>query len=218
MPGLPAARADARKKTLRADEREREDVREERAGYAERMRGLDPHRLVFVDEAGAATDLTRTHARAPRGRRAYGSAPAGRWRRLTVLGAPAADGVAAAMTIERATDTAVFCAFLDRVLIPELVRTRPDAVVIMDNLSPHGAPVVRRKLERAGLGPLYLPRNSPDLSPIEPMWAKLKALLRAAAARTVAVLDAAVGDALARVTADDAGGFFRGCGYAAPAN
>lgn len=218
MPGPPAARADAQKKTLRADEREREDVREERAAYAERMRSLDPNRLVFVDEAGAATDLTRTHARAPRGQRAYGSAPAGRWRRLTVLGALAADGVAAAMTIERATDTALFCAFLDRVLIPELVRTRPDAVVIMDNLSPHKAPVVRQQLERAGLGLLYLPRYSPGLSPIEPLWAKLKALLRAAAARTVAALEAALAAVLARVTADDARGWFQHCGYALPAN
>src|SRR5688500_11361147 len=121
------------------------------------------------------------------------------------------------MTIERATDTAVFLAFLDRVLIPELTRTKPDAVVVMDNLSPHRAPAVRARLEAAGLDLLYLPRYSPDLSPIEPMWAKLKAALRAAAARTVAALQAAVGEALARVTADDARGFFRGCGYAAPA-
>jgi len=135
-----------------------------------------------------------------------------------VLGALAEDGIAAAMTIERATDTAVFTAFLDRVLMPELVRTKPEAVVVMDNLSPHRAPAVRRKLEHAGLGLLYLPRYSPDPSPIEPMWAKLKALLRAAAARTVGALAAALAEALPRVTPGEARGFCRGCGYATPAN
>ena len=173
---------------------------------------------MFVDEAGARTGLVRTPARAPRGRRAAGAAPAGSWRRLTVLGALAEDGVAAAMTIEAPTDTAVFLAFLDQVLIPELVRTKPDAVVVLDNLGAHKAPAVRARLEAAGLGLLYLPRYAPDLAPIEPMWAKVKALLRAAAARTVAALEAAVADALAAVTARDARGFFRGCGYAVTAD
>ena len=162
--------------------------------------------------------MTRAYARAPRGRRAYGTAPAGHWRRLTVLGALGADGVAGAMSVEAATDTPVFLAFLDHVLVPALRATKPDAVVVMDNLSPHRAPAVRQRLEAAGLELLYLPRYSPDLSPIEPMWAQLKAALRAAAARTVAALEAALGEALARITADDAHGFFRGCGYAAPAN
>ena len=173
---------------------------------------------MFIDEAGVATNMVRRHARAPKGQRARGTAPAGRWRRLTVLGALAADGVAAAMTIERATDTAVFAAFLDHVLIPELVRTRPDAVVVMDNLSPHRAPAVRRKLEAAGLGLLHLPRYAPDLNPIEPMWSKLKAALRAAAARTIESLQTALAAALARVTPHDARGWFQHCGYPLPAN
>ena len=182
------------------------------------MHGLDPRRLVFVDEAGVTTNMVRTHGRAPRGRRAHGTAPAGRWRRLTVLGALGADGVAGAMTIERATDTAVFLAFLDRVLIPALRRTKPDAVVVLDDLSPHRAPAVRQRLEAAGLELILLPRYAPDLNPIEPMWAKVKAALRAAAARTVAALEVALADALDRVTPADARGFFRGCGYALPAN
>lgn len=218
MPCVPAAAADEKKKTLRAAEQEREEVRAERAAFGARVRDLEPSRLVFVDEAGVATNMVRTHGRAPKGRRAHGTAPAGRWRRLTVLGALAADGVAGAMSIEAATDTAVFRAYLDHVLIPELRRTKPDAVVVMDNLSAHKAAAVRERLEAAGLELLYLPRYSPDLSPIEPLWAKLKAALRRAAARTVAALEAALGAALAGVTPDDARGFFRGCGYAAPAN
>jgi transposase len=112
----------------------------------------------------------------------------------------------------------VFLASLDHVLIPELVRTKPDAVVILDNLSPHQAPAVRERLEAAGLERILLPRYSPDLNPIEPLWAKVKAALRAAVARTVGALEAALADALDRVTPDDARGFFRGCRYAAPAN
>jgi transposase len=173
---------------------------------------------VFIDEAGVTTAMVRRHARAPKGQRAHGTAPAGTWRRLTVLGALAADGVAAAMTIERATDTAVFLAFLDRVLIPELRAAKPDAVVVMDNLSPHKAPAVRRRLEAAGFELILLPRYAPELNPIEARWSKVKEVLRAAAARTVAALEAALADALARVTADNARGWFQHCGYALPAN
>jgi transposase len=218
VPRLPATPPDEKKKTLRAAEQDREEVRAERAAFGARLGPIDPRRLVFVDEAGVTTAMVRRHARAPRGRRAHGAAPAGRWRRLTVLGALGADGVAAAMSVEAATDTAVLLAYLDHVLIPELRRTRPDAVVVMDNLSPHRAPAVRRRLEAAGFELIYLPRYSPDLNPIEPMWAKLKEVLRAVAARTAAALEAALAAALARITPDDARGFFRGCGYATPAN
>ena len=173
---------------------------------------------MFVDEAGVTTAMVRACGRAPKGQRACGTAPAGTWRRLTVLGALAADGVAGVMTIERATDTAVFLAYLDRVLIPALVGTKPGAMVVMDNLSPHKAPAVRQRLEAAGFELIYLPRYAPELNPIEPMWAKVKEVLRAAAARTVAALEAALATALARVTAADARGWFQHCGYPLPAN
>lgn len=173
---------------------------------------------MFVDEAGVTTAMVRACGRAPKGQRACGTAPAGTWRRLTVLGALAADGVAGVMTIERATDTAVFLAYLDRVLIPALVGTKPGAMVVMDHLSPHKAPEVRRRLAAAGFELILLPRYAPELNPIEPMWSKLKAALRAAAARTIEALEAVLADALDHVTPDDARGFFRGCGYALPAN
>ena len=173
---------------------------------------------MFVDEAAVTTAMVRARGRAPKGQRAYGTAPAGTWRRLTVLGALGAGGVAGAMSIERATDTAVFLAYLDQVLIPELARSKPGAVVIRDNLSAHKRPAVRARLEAAGLELLRLPRYAPDLDPIEAMWSKVKEALRAAAARTVAALEAALATALAPITAADARGFFHGCGYAAPAN
>jgi transposase len=159
--------------------------------------------------------MTRRYARAPRGRRALGTAPCSPWRRLTVLGALGTGGVAAAMGVEAATSTAVFRAFLDRVLVPELIRTKPNAVVVMDNPRPHRAAAVRERLERAGLRLLYPPRYAPELAPIEPCWAKVKARPRATAARTVEALNEALGPVPDAVTARDARGFFRGCGYAA---
>ena len=107
-----------------------------RAAWRDEAAGIDPARLVFLDESGIDTRLTRTQARAPRGQRAHGKAPGGRWHRLTLIGALALDGVCAAMAVAAATDTAVFSAFVTEALIPAL-RGRPDAIVVMDNLAAH---------------------------------------------------------------------------------
>ena len=175
-----------------------------------------PERLVFLDKCGVLTDMARQWGRSPRGTRAYGSAPFGHWTRVTVLGALGAEGIVGAMSVEAATSAAVFHAYLDRVLLPELRRTRPDAVLVMDNLPAHKAPGIRALLDRSGFAYRYLPAYSPDLSPIEPAWAKVKAELRRVAARTVEALHGACGPALAAITAQDAAGFFRHCGYVRP--
>jgi transposase len=107
-------------------------------------------------------------------------------------------------------------AYLDEVLLPELRRTKPDAVLVMDNPPAHKAPHVRALLDASGFAYRYLPAYSPDLNPIEPAWAKLKAHLRRVAARTVNVLHDALGPALAAITPQDAAGFFRHCGYSRP--
>jgi transposase len=140
----------------------------------------------------------------------------GSWQRLTLLGALGCEGVVASMSIEAATRTPVFLAFLEQVLIPALAERKPGATVIMDNLRAHRAAAVEPMLDAAGLKLLYLPRYSPDLSPIEPGWAKLKEHLRAKAARDLPTLEAELGPALAAITAKDARGWFRHCGYAAP--
>jgi hypothetical protein len=178
--------------------------------------GIGPERLVFLDECGVLTDMARLHGRSRRGTRAHGSAPFGHWTRVTVLGALGAEGIVGAMGVEAATSAAVFHAYLDRVLLPELRRTRPDAVLVMDNLAAHKAPRIRALLDRSGFAYRYLPAYSPDLSPIEPAWAKVKAELRRAAARTVEALHGACGPALAAITPQDAAGFFRHCGYSRP--
>jgi transposase len=216
VPGAQAAGPGPQEKTLRAAEQEREDVAEARAAWRAELAGVDPHRLVFVDESGIDTRMTRAYARAARGRRALGKVPWGRWQRLTIVGALALDGgVVAAMSIAGATSTAVFLAFVEQVLVPTL-RGRPDAIVVLDNLAAHKAEAVRDALDRAGLHHRYLPPYSPDLNPIEQAWSKLKARLRAEGARSREALDAALGPALAAITAQDARGWFRLAGYPSP--
>ena len=178
--------------------------------------GVAPERLVFLDECGVLTDMARLHGRSPRGTRACASAPFGHWTRVTVLGALGAEGIVGAMGVEAATSAAVFHAYLDRVLLPELRRSRLDAVLVMDNLPAHKAPQVRALLDRSGFAYRYLPAYSPDMNPIEPAWAKVKAELRRVAARTAMALHEAVGPALDAITPQDAAGFFRHCGYTRP--
>ncbi len=156
--------------------------------------------------------MTRLYARAARGQRAPGRVPWGRWERLTVIGALGLGGVVASRSVAAATGTAVFLAFVEQVLAPAL-RTRPDAIVVRDNLAAHKAEAVREALDRAGLAYRYLPSYSPDMNPIEPCWSKLKTRLRAVGARSREALQAALGPALATITARDARGWFRLAGY-----
>ena len=178
--------------------------------------GIAPERLVFLDECGVLTDMARLWGRSPRGTRACGTVPCGHWTRLTVLGALGTGGMVAAMAVEAAADGAVFHAWLDRVLLPKLRRTKPDAVLVLDNLGAHKTPEVRGLLDRSGFAYRYLPSYSPDMNPIEPAWAKVKSELRRVGARTAEALHQALGPALDSITARDASGFFRHAGYGRP--
>jgi transposase len=178
--------------------------------------GLAPERLVFRDECGVLTNMARLWGRSPCGTRALGTVPCGHWTRLTVLGALGIGGMLATMSIEAATSGAVFLTYLDQVLLPELRQTKPDAVLVLDNLRAHKSAAVRRLLDRSGFLYRYLPAYSPDLNPIEPAWAKLKAELRRVAARTAEALQQALSPALDTITAQDATGFFRHAGYGCP--
>jgi transposase len=167
--------------------------------------------LVFLDESGVTTALVRRYARAEGGRRAVGRAPAGHWTQLTILSALSLAGLGATMTVDAATDTAVFVAYVRHVLLPTL---RPGQVVVLDNLGAHKAAAARALIEAAGCRLLFLPPYSPDFNPIEPAWSKLKTLLRGAAARTRDALEAALKTFLDHVSAADARGWFRHAGYA----
>ena len=180
------------------------------------MGGLAPERLVFLDECGVLTGMARLYGRSPRGTRALGKVPYGPWTRLSVLGALGREGMLAAMSVEAATDGAVFRAYLERVLLPELRRTKPDAVPVLHNLGAPKTPGVRKSLDGAGFPYRYLPPYSPDLNPIEPAWAQVKAELRRVAARDENALHRALGPALDRVSAANARAYFRHCGYDRP--
>jgi transposase len=154
--------------------------------------------------------MTRLYGRARKGQRIHEATPGGHWKILTILGAMGLCGMVASMTVEAATDTDVFLAYLDEVLCPQL---RPGDVVVMDNLSSHKVAGVRERLQERGADVLYLPPYSPDLNPIEKAWAKLKQLLRATKARDPKELDQAITEALPKITAHNATAWFRLCNY-----
>ena len=201
---------------MRAAEQDEATIAQARQEWRAELEAISPERLVFLDESATLTNMVRTHARSPRGTRAYGTIPCSHWTRLTVLGALGTEGILAAMSIEAATDADVFRAFLDQVLLPALRQHKPDAVLVMDNLSAHKAKIVRQFLDRSEFSYRYLPSYSPDLNPIEPAWAKMKGRLREVAARTADALHEALGPALDAVKPQDAQGFFRHAVYTRP--
>ena len=199
------------KKSLRAQEQDTPENCQRRQAWREQVSQLDPQRLVFLDESGVTTQMTRRYGRAPRGERIREATPAGHWNTLTLLGAMTQQGMLASMTVESPTDGDVFLAYLDEVLCRQL---QAGQVVVMDNLSVHKVAGVRERIEAVGATLLYLPPYSPDFNPIEQAWSKIKQKLRAAQARTVEALEAAVAQALATVTSQDATAWFHHCGHA----
>jgi transposase len=166
--------------------------------------------LVFVDESGTHLALPPVYARAPRGERAHGAVPADRGTNVTLLAALSLGGAGAAMTVSGAADALVFEAYVRDVLVPSL---QAGQIVVLDNVRPHKGDAVRALIEARGCRLLFLPAYSPDFSPIEQAFAKLKALLRRAGARTREALEAAIAEALAAISAHDAQGWFTACGY-----
>jgi transposase len=181
-----------------------------RATFFDQFKDVPLRDIVVLDESYATTQFTRLRGRSLRGTRLAGRVPHGHWKLLTILAAIDVDGVVAAATIDASTDTEVFRAFIDHVLVPRL---RVGQVVVMDNLSAHKVSGIRESIEAAGCRVVYLPPYSPDLSPIEPMWSKLKQTLRSRAARTIGTLHEAIGNALTTITTGDCAGYFRHCGY-----
>jgi transposase len=186
-------------------------VKARRAVWHLELAGIDPNQLVFIDEFGATTQMTRTRGRCEIGKRLISALPQGHWKVLTTIGALSLRGMIAAVTVDAPTDAEIFRMFVTDALVPAL---RPGNIVVLDNLQPHKASGVREAIESTGASLLYLPPYSPDFNPIEPAWSKIKAHLRSAAARTVDLLGEAVEDALKLITDDDARGFFSHCGYA----
>ncbi len=166
--------------------------------------------LVFLDETGTNTAMTGRYARAPRGQRANGAAPRNHGPNTTLLGCLTRTGMGPAMLVDGATTAEVIIAYLEQVLVPWL---RPRQIVILDNLPAHTGSQVRALIEAAGCHVRFLPAYSPDFSPIEWAFSKLKTGLRAAMARTRETLERAIAAGLDQITAADTEGWFYGCGY-----
>jgi transposase len=174
--------------------------------------GGDYAKVLFLDESGAMTNLVRSHGRSPEGERCVGFAPNGHWKMMTAVAAvQLGGGVTAAATMACPMDAQLFQRYVEEVLAPVL---KPGDVVVMDNLACHKHPRVAALIASAGATLLHLPPYSPDFNPIEPVWSKVKRLLRSAAARTIDALHEAFGAAMAAVTPADVLGCFRHCGYA----
>jgi transposase len=174
---------------------------------------LTPERLVFIDETWATTALARRYGRARRGTRVVGAVPHGHWKTTTLVAALRTDGLTAPCVFDGAINGARFLAYVEQVLAPTL---RPGDIVVMDNLGAHKVKGVRQAIEAAGAELRYLPPYSPDLNPIEQAFAKLKALLRSAAARTVDVLWHTIGQLLDAFSPTECTHYLAHAGYVPP--
>lgn len=200
-----------KKKSLHAQERDSPRVQKQRRAFKEKMVQVAPTQVIFVDETGATTALTRTHGRAPQGERVQAATP-GAWQNVTLIAGLRTSGVVAPMAVPGAVDGAVFQAYVQQALVPEL---KEGDVVVLDNLQSHKSPAVIAAIEAAGARVEPLPVYSPDLSPIEEMYSKIKAYLRKAAARATDTVITAMGEALQGVTRRDILGWFHDrCAYA----
>jgi len=187
-------------------------VAERREQWRESRKDLSLETLVFIDESGAQTNMTRLRGRCAQGERLVSFAPHGHWSTTTVIGAIRISGPCAAAIVDGPVDADIFRVYVQHVLVPTL---HEGDIVVLDNLQPHKASGVREMIEAAGASLLYLPPYSPDFNPIEAMWSKVKQSLRCAAARTKEALQESVWNALDLVRVEDCIGFFRHCGYIA---
>jgi transposase len=194
-----------------AGERDRPDVARRRAQWTKYRDRIEPERLVFIDETWTKTNMAPLRGWAPRGTRLIAKVPHGHWKTTTFLAALRHDRIEAPWLLEGPIDGASFRTYVEKVLVPTL---RPGDIVVMDNLGSHKGKAVRQLIRSAGAKLFFLPKYSPDLNPIEQVFAKLKHLLRKAAARTVETVCAAIGELLGTFTARECANYFRNSGYA----
>jgi transposase len=195
---------------LRAAEQDRPDVARERSRWRGWQRFMDPVHFVFLDETGTATNMARRYGRGPLGARLVAAVPHGHWRTTTLVAGLRQSGVIAPLVLDGPMTGAAFRAYVEQFLAPELA---PGDVVVLDNLAAHKVQGARQALAAAGASLLYLPPYSPDLNPIEQLFAKLKAQLRKAAARTRDELWSTVGRLLATVPPAECARYLHHCEY-----
>lgn len=208
---ISATLAGALKKTLHAAEQDRPDVKAARETWREEQPALDISSLVFVDESGFATNMVRRFGRCPIGQRLLAKAPHGHWRTTTFIAALRRNGLGAPMTLDGPMNGNIFRAWTEQFLAPIL---RPGDIVVMDNLPSHKVSGIRQAIEAKKALLLYLPPYSPDLNPIEQVFAKFKAALRKAAARTVTKLWCEIAKTLKTFSPRECAAYLKNCGYA----
>ncbi|WP_166298127.1 IS630 family transposase [Bradyrhizobium sp. 2S1] len=199
-----------KKKTAHAAEQRRGDINAAREEWFEGQIDLDPERLVFIDETSANTKMARLYGRSPRGERCRAAIPHGHWKTTTFTAGLRSDGLIAPLVLDGPMDGDAFLAYVEQLLAPSL---RPGDTVIMDNLPAHKVHGVREAIRAVGASLLYLPPYSPDFNPIEMAFSKLKALLRAAAARTMPDLWQAIANALKRFSPEECQNYLVAAGY-----
>jgi transposase len=203
--------ASALKKTLFAAEQDRPDVARKRLRWKAHQGRFNPARLIFIDETWAKTNMTRVRGWAPRGRKLLAKVPQGHWRTLTFLAALRCDRIDAPCVIDGPINGESFLAYVEQVLVPTL---KAGDIVVIDNLGSHKGKAVRRAIRATGAHLFFLPPYSPDLNPIEQVFAKLKTLLRKAAERTVEATWKRIGSLLPAFPPQECANYFRNSGYA----
>ena len=198
------------KKSLHASEQDRPDVARRREQWKQRQDQVDPKRLVFIDETWVKTNMTRIHGRCPHGQRLIAKVPYGHWKTLTLVAALRCDGIVAPCVLRQPLNAISFLAWVIQFLMPTL---RQGDVVVMDNLSSHKRQAVRAAIRAAGALLVFLPAYSPDLNPIEQVFAKIKALLRKADARSIEDVDAALGALLDQFEPNECARYLTAAGY-----
>lgn len=179
--------------------------------WRQRQGELCAHRLIFIDETGAATNMVRRYGRSPRGQRVKGYAPNGHWKTTTFVAGLTREGIIAPLVVDQPMNRIIFTQYVHQFLAPELVH---GDIVIMDNLSSHKNADVERAITERGAKLLFLPPYSPDLNPIEMAFAKLKTLLRTAAERTRETLWQRIGTLLELFNPEECSNYIRHAGYA----
>ncbi len=200
----------ALKKSLHASEQARPDVAEARELWKAAQSGLDPSKLIFIDETGASTKMVRLYGRSKRGERLVSDAPWGHWKTTTFTAGLRYNGVTAPFVLDGPMDGQAFLVYIEKVLVPTL--TEGD-IVIMDNLPAHKVDGVRQRIENVGARLLYLPPYSPDFNPIEMAFAKFKSILKKAAERTVPALWDRIQIAIDAFTNPECQAYLKHAGY-----
>ena len=203
-------RGSASKKTALASEQDRPDVARKRKRWKAHQGGVDPKRLVFIDETWAKTNMTPLRGWAARGKRLIGKAPFGHWNIMTFVAALRHDSITAPWVIDGPINGEIFKTFVELVLAPTL---RPDDIVIIDNLCSHKAPAIRNAIRAAGARLHFLLAYSPDLNPIEQVFANLKHLLRKAAERSKDAVWRRIGSLFDQFTPQECQKYLRNSGY-----